>query len=179
MHDWNAVITVREGEFANACRLLEPFGPVRKTDFYNTLVMRAADPFRLLANLHGAAAGNPGIFAAISRFLPTERRFSFRSVEELEKRSRLVLQEWLPRLDHGSFHIRMHRRGFKGKMSGMEEERLLSDFLLRELAAADIAVRIDFNNPGTIIALETVGTQAGLSLFRRDELQRFPLLHLV
>jgi hypothetical protein len=29
MHDWNAVITVREGGFVAACRLLEPFGPVK------------------------------------------------------------------------------------------------------------------------------------------------------
>jgi hypothetical protein len=178
MHDWNAIITVREEGFVAACRLLEPFGPVKKTDFFNTLVMRAADPFRLLADLQGAASGTPDISAVVSRFLPMERRFSFQTVAEFENRCRQELREWLPRLDHGSFHVRMHRRGFKGKLSGMEEERLLDDFLLRELAAAGIAARVDFNDPGAIVVLETVGPQAGLSLFRRDELQRFPLLHL-
>jgi hypothetical protein len=178
MHHWNAVITVREGGFVAACRLLEPFGPVKKTDFFNTLVMRASDPFRLLADLQGAAAASPDIAAAISRFTPMERRFAFRTVAELDARCREVMREWLPRLDHGSFHVRMHRRGFKGKLSSMEQERLLDDFLLRELATAGIPGRVAFDDPGAIVVLETVGPQAGLSLFRRDELQRFPLLHL-
>ena len=51
MRDWNAVITVHEGGFAPGCRLLEPFGPVKKTEFFNTLVMHAADPSHLLIEL--------------------------------------------------------------------------------------------------------------------------------
>jgi len=45
MRDWNAVVTVHEGGFAPACRLLEPFGAVRKTEFFNILVMRAKAGF--------------------------------------------------------------------------------------------------------------------------------------
>lgn len=178
MRDWNAVITVHEGGFASACRLLEPFGPVRKTEFFNTLVMRAADPFQLLADLHGQLADNPSIAAWISRFMPMQRLFAFQSVVEFELRSREAVLEWLPRVANASFHVRMHRRGYKGRLSSAEEERFLDEFLLQRLADAGTPGKVAFDDPDAIIALETIGGQAGVSLFSRDELKRFPLLHL-
>jgi len=178
MNDWNAVITVREGGFAPTRRLLAALGEVKKTEFFNILVMRAADPFQLLVDLQGQLAGNPDIAAWISRFIPMQQRFAFQSVAEFELRSREVVLEWLPRLANASFHLRMHRRGFKGKLSSAEEERFLDEFLLNRLAEAGTPGKAAFDYPDAIIALETIGTQAGLSLFSRDELQRFPLLHL-
>jgi len=178
MHDWNAVITVHEGGFIPACRLLEPFGPVRKTEFFNILVMRAPDPFRLLADLQGQLAASPAIASWVSRFMPIKQRFTFQSVAEFELRSREAVLEWLPLLENARFHLRMHRRGFKGKLSSMEEERFLDEFLLQRLAAAGTPGKVAFDDPDAIIALETIGTQAGLSLFNREELQRFSLLHL-
>jgi len=103
MRDWNAVITVHEGGFVPACRLLEPFGTVRKTEFFNTLVMRAADPFRLMADLHGQLAGNPVIADWISRFMPLQQLFNFQSVAEFELRSREAVLAWLPRLANARF----------------------------------------------------------------------------
>lgn len=178
MHDWNAVITVREGGFAPACHFLGPFGTVKKTEFFNTLVMRAADPFQLLADLQAQLAGNPAIATWISRFMPMQQRFSFQSVAEFELRSKEAVLEWLPRLAHARFHLRMHRRGFKGKLSSAEEERFLDEFLLLKLEQAGTPGKVAFDDPDAIIALETIGPQAGLSLFSRDELKRFSLLHL-
>lgn len=178
MRDWNAVITVREGGFAPACRLLEPFGPVRKTEFFNTLVMRAADPFQLLADLEGQLAANAAITAWVSRFMPMQRLFAYQSMEEFESRSREAVIEWLPRLADARFHVRMHRRGFKGKLSSAEEERFLDEFLLHRLAEAGTPGKVAFDDPDAVIAVETIGPQAGLSIFGRDELRRFSLLHL-
>ena len=178
MRDWNAVITVREGGFAPAFHLLATFGPVQKTDFFNTLIMRAADPFRLLSDLQEEFDANPEIARWISRFMPMKQRFAFQSVAEFELRSREAVREWLPRLGNSRFHVRMHRRGFKGKLSSMEEERFLDEFLLQELEEAGTPGKVAFDDPDSIIAVETVGVQAGLSIFGREELKRFPLLHL-
>lgn len=178
MRDWNAVITVREGGFASACRLLEPFGAVRKTEFFNTLVMRSADPFQLLADLEGQLAVNAAISAWVSRFMPMQRLFAYQSVAEFELRCREAVLEWLPRLANARFHVRMHRRGFKGKLSSAEEERFLDEFLLQRLAEGGRPGKVAFEDPDAVIALETIGPQAGLSIFGRDELRRFSLLHL-
>ena len=178
MRDWNIVVTVREGGFKPACRLLDQYGLVLKTEFFNTLIMRTADPMRVLADLHRELESNPAIAGWISRFIPLQHRFAFQSVAEFEEKARLAVDELLPRLNNARFHLRMRRRGFKGKLSSMDEERFLDDYLLRRLEEAGTPGRIDFDDPDAIIALETVGTQAGLSLFDREELLRFPLLHL-
>jgi hypothetical protein len=38
--------------------------------------------------------------------------------------------------------------------------------------------RITFADPDAILALETVDCRAGLSLWSREDLQRYPFLHL-
>jgi hypothetical protein len=58
----------------------------------------------------------------------------------------------------------MHRRGFKGRLSSVEEERFLDNILLKALEKAGSRGRISFEKPDTFIALETVGPRAGLSL---------------
>ncbi len=178
MRDWNVVVTVREGGFVPACRLLEPYGLVKKSEFFNILTMRADDPRWLLVELHRQLAGSTAIAGWIARFMPLERFFTFQAPGEFETHARDAVSAWLPRLAGRSFHVRMHRRGFKGKMSSMEEERLLDTFLLERLAEAGTPGRLVFDDPDGIITVETLGTRCGLALWERQELARFPLLHL-
>lgn len=178
MSDWNAVVTVREGGFATARVFLSTFGQVRKTDYLNTLVMAAADPFQLLAKLQDQLAGDPAIAAWLSRFIPLHHRFSYQSADEFEQQCREAVVAWLPRLANARFHVRMHRRGFKGRLSSMQEERFLDEFILDQLIEGGTPGKVAFNDPDAVIALETIGPQAGISLFSREELQRFSLLHI-
>jgi tRNA(Ser,Leu) C12 N-acetylase TAN1 len=178
MHDWNVVVTVHEGGFTKACRLLEQFGPVRKTDFFNILVLHADEPLKAMELLHARLGEEPAIASWIARFMPLARTFTFQSVQQFEARARETVSDWLPRLAGARFHLRMHRRGFKGKLSSAEEERFLDTFLLERLAEAGTPGKVAFDDPDAIIALETLGPRAGLSLWGREELARFPLLHL-
>jgi tRNA(Ser,Leu) C12 N-acetylase TAN1 len=178
MRDWNTIITVHEGCFAKACSILEEFGPVRKSGFFNVLEMRLEEPLAVLREIHARLATEPEITLWISRFMPVERTFTFNTGEQFGERAREEIIAWLPRLAGKSFHLRMHRRGFKGRISSAEEERFLDEFLLESLAKEGVQGKIAFDDPDLIIALETVGTQAGLSLWEREDLKRFPLLHL-
>lgn len=178
MRDWNLVVTVREGAFVHACRYLEQFGPVSKSGFYNVLLLRCEDPIGALRQLHEQIRDIPEIPGWIARFMPVTRTFGFQAVDEFEERAREAVAEWLPLLAGSSFHLRMHRRGFKGRISSMEEERFLDGFLLEKLAEAGTPGRISFDDPDRIIAVEVVGTGAGFSLWGREELRRYPMLHL-
>jgi tRNA(Ser,Leu) C12 N-acetylase TAN1 len=178
MHDWNVVVTVHEEGFNRARRLLGRFGPVDRTDFFNILVMRVTDHRLLLEELREAAGRDPVSVSSLARVLPVDQTFSFQSPEEFDERARLAVCAWLPTLAGKSFHLRMHRRGFKGKLSSIEEERFLDTYLLDALAMAGPPGRITFSDPDAIIALETIGPRAGLSLWTREELARYPLLHL-
>ncbi len=179
MRDWNVVATVHEGGYNKARTLLEKFGTVASTDFFNILVMRAGDDhFRFLEELQGAADHDPEAGRYLARIVPVVQTFNFQSPAEFDEKARLAVCAWLPTLANKVFHLRMHRRGFKGKLSSLDEERFLDTYLLEALETAGTPGRIAFTDPDAIIALETVGPRAGLSLWSREELQRFPLLHL-
>lgn len=51
-------------------------------------------------------------------------------------------------------------------------------FLLEALEARVAPARIDFSDPNAILAVETVGQRAGLSLWSRAAIARHPLLGL-
>ena len=84
----------------------------------------------------------------------------------------------MPELAQKSFHVRMHRRGFKGRLSSPEEERFLDDLLLTALEEVGTPGRISFDDPDATIAIETVGQRAGLSFWRRSDLERYPFLRI-
>ena len=178
MHDWNVVITVQEDGYNQARKLLERFGQVTRTDYFNILVMRIDDHRRFLDLLREEAGRDPESVSPLARVMPVLQCFTFQTPAEFEDKARQAVSAWLPSLGGKSFHLRMHRRGFKGKLSGMQEEKFLDTYLLEALEMAGRKGRIAFDDPDAIIALETLGPRAGLSLWTREDLQRYPLLHL-
>lgn len=178
MLDWNVVATVQEARYQEALKLLQRFGQVGRTDYFNLLVLRAEDCRQILEELRGEGERDPLSLKPLASVIPVFERFTFQNPEEFEEKARQAVSLWLSRLYGKSFHLRMHRRGFKGKLSSLEEEQFLDHYLLQALAAGGGAGRITFQDPDVIIALETLGGRAGLSLWTREELKRYPLLHL-
>lgn len=178
MQDWNVVVSVYDGAYNEARTLLERFGTVSKTDFFNILSMRVPDPRQLMETLRSEFEQDPMTVGSLARVMPVYVTFTFQTPQEFEDKARQAVTTWIPSLGNKSFHVRMHRRGFKGKISGMEEEKFLDGFLLGALDLAGTKGRITFDNPDAILAIETIGPRAGLSLWTREELERYPLLHL-
>lgn len=178
MIDWNVVATAREDGFRDTVHLLEEFGPVSRSDFYNVLVLRVEDIGGALERLRRRIGEEPGIENFLARFVPLTRTFTFRSAEEFEARAVEAVDGWVAALGGKGFHVRMCRRGFRGKLSSMDEERFLDGHLLALLEQAGTPGRITFADPDAVIAVETVGPRGGLSLWSRDELARYPLLGL-
>ncbi|HEY5513490.1 MAG TPA: hypothetical protein VIK40_07590 [Geomonas sp.] len=178
MHDWNVVITVHEDGYNQARKILERYGRVERTDYFNILLMQIADYSPFLEALLQEAQRDPDSVSALARVMPVIVTFEFQTPAEFEDKARQAVRVWLPTLGGKSFHLRMHRRGFKGKLSSMDEERFLDTYLLEALEMAGTPGHIAFDDPDAVIALETVGQRAGLSLWTREELERYPLLHL-
>jgi tRNA(Ser,Leu) C12 N-acetylase TAN1 len=171
--DWNVVATCRLGRFEEARKLLEKLGPVARTDFYNVLVMRVDDVDRLLEDLLSLL---PAAGSAVAHVRPARATFDFRTHEEFEELARRVALAWAPRLAGRPFHVRMHRRGLRRRLSSRDEEHFLDDVLLDALGRAGEPARLAFDDPEAILAIDTVGSRAGLSLWSRDELLRYPFL---
>lgn len=178
MQNWDTVVTVHDDGYSQARRLLEPLGPVARTEYYNILVMRSNDPRQLLDSLLEESDRDPGSVSCLARVMPVTVTFTFQTPEEFEESARQAVSAFLSDLGGKSFHLRMHRRGFKGRLSSMEEEKFLDTYLLDCLEKAGNPGRISFDNSDAIIALETIGQRAGLSLWTREDLGRYPLLHV-
>ncbi len=178
MQDWNVVVSLHEHKYNQARRLLEQLGRVSRTAYFNVLVMKVDDTAALLETLRQMIAADPDILHVLARVMPVSKTFAFQNVEEFERQAREACLEWVPELAGKSFHVRMHRRGFKGQLSSKHEERFLDYVLMEALDNVGKPGRITFEDPDAIVALETVDCQAGLSLWTREDLQRYPFLKL-
>jgi tRNA(Ser,Leu) C12 N-acetylase TAN1 len=177
MRDWNVVVTVHgKAGFDWACELLAELGRVGRTDYYNVLVMKVPDQPAFMAKLAQWMAEGPTVSTYISRVMPAQCTFDFGTVEQFETKARDIARSWAARLAGKSFHVRLHRRGFKGRLSTPEEERFLDAAVLEALAQAGTPGSITFDDPDAVIMIETVGNRAGLSLWQRDERRRYPFL---
>jgi tRNA(Ser,Leu) C12 N-acetylase TAN1 len=176
MQEWNVVVTVHD--FRRACDMLSAFGRVHRSDFYNTLMMRVQDVHQMLEILRSRSLEDPESMTPISRLIPVTSSFIFQSPGEFENKSKEITMAWLEELAGKGFHVRMHRRGFKGRLSGFVEECFLDDILLEALRKASTPGHITFENPDAVIAVETISNWAGLSLWTREQLQRYPFIRV-
>ncbi len=178
MFNWNVVVNLHEHGFRKAFKLLQGLGAVYTTDFLNVLVMKVSNIPHFLETLNDWVSSDSSLLKLISRIVPVTATFSFQSPEEFETKAQEAVLDFLPLKEGKSFHIRMHRRGFKGQIRSLDEERFLDKILLEELVKLGEPGQITFEDPDAIIVVETVGQQAGLSCWNREDLQRYPLLRL-
>lgn len=178
MQDWNVVVSVVPQHYQQAMKLLKAFGEVQRSGFFNIVVMRVADVDIFLDQLHRLVGELPLNRQAVSRVMPITTGFTFQDPQAFEEKARQALAGWAAQLRDKSFHVRMRRRGFKGRLSSLDEEQFLDHFLLEQVRMAGGESRIDFADPDLIIAVETLGQRAGVSLWNREQLQRYPLVRI-
>ena len=176
MTNWNLIVTVRGRQYNRAIQLLRQYGEVRRTEYFNVLLMHAEDPKRLCEELSARAAEDPVVVECLSRVVPVSSTFQFQSREEFEERARRAVEAFVPELADKSFHVRLHRRGFKGRISSMDEEHVLDDLLLERLEQSGHPGQLSFRDPDAVVDVETVGTQGGVSVCSRSEIEENRLL---
>lgn len=178
MRDWNVVATTRDEAFRRGCELLSNAGRLWHTEFYNVVVLKVEDVDALLGWLEREWSAHEGFHEAVAHVRPLRVTFDFQSPEAFEQKAAELALGFAPELRGKSFHVRMHRRGFKGRLSTGEEERRLGDALLERLSADGAPGRVTFEDPDAVLAVETVGTRGGMALWSRDELRRYLFLGL-
>ncbi|MBE0427961.1 MAG: hypothetical protein IBX72_16585 [Nitrospirae bacterium] len=178
MKDWNVVVSVNEKRFSQAVNILREFGQISKTEFYNVLVMKVGDIAGMCDALKKRLEGDPAFLSFLSRLIPVTKSFTFQSPDEFEQKVKETISEWAHQLEGKGFHVRMHRRGFKGRLSSLEEEKMLDELLLELTKEGGNPGHITFEEPDVIIAVETVAHRAGLSLWTREDLQIYPFVRV-
>ncbi|MGE5301563.1 MAG: hypothetical protein ACM3MB_11500 [Acidobacteriota bacterium] len=178
MQEWNVVVNLNERGTLQAYKKLGTFGTIRRTGFFNVVVMKVEDLPGMLEALRRWIQEDPQSLSFLSRVIPATVTFTFQTPEEFEARAAEAVLQWAPTLPDKGFHVRMRRRGFKGKLSSLDEEHFLDNILLAAIEKAGGPGHITFADPDAIIAVETIGPWAGLSIWSREELQRYPFIRL-
>lgn len=178
MEPWNVLVTVHEGFYRSALEILERFGQVRRTEYFNVLVLRVADTGSSMKEFKILWDKSPGLRNSVARFVPVTHTFFYNSAEEFEKQALKTVLLLTENLGGKKFHVRMHRRGFKKRISSLEEEIFLNEVLLEALKQKGADGSISFTDPDAVIVIETVGQQAGIALFNSDELAENPFLQV-
>ena len=158
--------------------MLRRYGEVSTTEYFNVLLLTVPDVGQFLQELADYTSNDMTLLNAASRIIPAQRSFDFQTPEEFEDKACKALDELIPRLKGCSFYVRMHRRGFKGRLVSPEEERFLDGYILSRLEEAHSPSRVTFDDPDAIVTVETVGQRAGLACWSREERQRYPFLNL-
>ncbi len=178
MQEWNAVVSVHEHGFKKALDVFGDFGDVKRTEFFNVLLVRAENVGDMLGALRSRMLERPDSLAFLARLIPVTHAFIFNSAAEFEDSAKKIIVQWLPRLAGKRFFVRIHRRGFKGRFESPDVERALDTLLLQELEKAGAPGKIDFENPDAVIAVETVGHWAGMSFWTSEEMERYPFIRI-
>lgn len=176
MQDWNVVLTVNKNGFKDAFRKLSRFGLIQKTGFFNVLFLRAYEISRMLDTLREWTSADPNALSFLSRLTPVTHTFTFQSAAEFEEKAKEIVLAWAPELAGKSFHVRMRRRGFKGKLSGLEEEQFFDKALLEAIEKTGTPGRVTFEDPDAIVVIETISQWAGFSLWSREKMKRYPFI---
>ncbi len=133
---------------------------------------------RFLSVLEDIIEEDRGFLDDLSRIVPAHATFNFGSVPEFEEQARQTVLSWAERLAGSSFHVRMRRRGHRGELGSLSEERFLGGVMLEKTAELGRAATIGFADPDFVIDIETVDDLSGLLLWSREERVRFPLLRI-
>ncbi len=65
MQEWNTVIIVYEHGFEMACQILGDFGKVKRSDIFNTLIMKVDDVEQMLETLRSRSLEGPDAIVAV------------------------------------------------------------------------------------------------------------------
>ncbi len=178
MRDWNVVATIHDGGFRRACRLLSLEGELSRTEFYNIVVMKVSDVDAFLARLQTLWSESRSFPEVVAHVRPVRETFHFQSPEEFEAKAQELALGLAESLAGKTFHVRIHRRGLKGTLSTKDEERSLADAVLARLSTTGASARVAFDDPDAVLAVDSVGDRAGMTLWTREDLRRYPFLGL-
>ena len=99
--------------------MLQSFGRTDKTDYFNVLVMKVDDVVQFLQAITEQIEDMDIQDDVFSRIMPANITYNFQTATEFETQLKQAVEPWLQQLADGSFHARMHRRGFKGRLSSV------------------------------------------------------------
>jgi len=163
---WNVLATSFEGRRDALLTALRRLGNFRGGGYRNILVVHVPDPAALLDAIRAALTTDRLLATSLAKVVPIEVTVRFDS-EDAAAGLAPPAEPFLDRLGGGSFFVRVERRGLKGRLVSPTVEREVADRVWRALEARGHVPRVEFSDPDHVLAIETLGENAGLALLPR------------
>ena len=179
MEPWNVLLTVRPapGAVHELLSGLRAHGTFRATSFKYVCVGVVDDMAAFLDLLLETQRSGAAWAAHIARVVPIASTFEF-TAESLLAELKIATAIMLPHVPEARFFVRVERRGMAGKVHSGELELALADHLADLAASRGCILKVSFEDPDFIVAVETLETQGGVALITRDLRQRYPFVQV-
>lgn len=172
---WNVIVTARTGYRRKLRSGLGPLLRLRRSAYPNVLTAWHDDPQAFLDSLAERLTEKPYRAIPISRLMTVERAFPVDApafAEQLEAE----IEPFLERLANKTFHVRLERRGHKGRIHSKDCEMRLGGHIYQRFVSQGLQPSVKFDDPDVIVVVEIIDDRAGIRLLTRDDRERYPLL---
>ena len=177
MKDWNIIVTTPPGRERYLLPALNHFGTFSRSEFKGTLTGRVEDVSRFLEEIRRAGEETATWVQDLLRVLPVERSFLF-SPQTFEEQFKEAVMPFVQRMASGTFHVRLERRGHKGKINSSEVEKDLGRYVVDVAAQQGKTLHVSFQDSDYIIVAETVGNLCGVALVTKELRARYPFVKI-
>jgi tRNA(Ser,Leu) C12 N-acetylase TAN1 len=170
---WNVIVTARTGYRRKLRRGLGPLLRLRRSAYPNVLTGLHEDPQAFLDSLDKLLTEKPYLATPISRFMTVERAFPVDPpgfAEQLE----VEIEPFLERLANKTFHVRLERRGHKGRIHSKDCEISLGGHIYERFVSQGLRPSVKFADPDIVVVVEIIDDPAGKRHQKRDDRRRDP-----
>jgi len=165
--EWNLLVTAQEGAARDLKRFIRRQATFRSGGFRNVFLGWHPDPLQFLRGLADSLEAKAFANRWLGKAVPMQHSFPVIATT-FNDDLRAHVAGMVEGLRDRSFHVRVQRRGHKGEMQTQELERRLGDFLWERLEGLGSRPVVSFRDPDVILALEIVGSTAGIGLISRQ-----------
>ena len=155
---------------------LRRHGAFRGGGYRNVAIGRVADPAVFFDKLRDDLAGDAMLAGAVGRVLPIDHVLRLDD-DDPQASLETAVAALAPRVA-GSFFVRLERRGLHGTLHSSAVERDLGTTLWRAIESTGRTPRVTFTDPDFVVAIETLGPQAGIALIDRELRQTYPFVRI-
>jgi len=177
MKDWNILVTTLPGQERKLLPALNRLGEFARSEFKGILIGRVGEVTRFLEALRHAGEEPVEWRQHLLRALPMERTFAF-TPPTFEERVREAVAPFVQRMASGTFHVRLERRGHKGKILSPEVEQRVGDYVIGLATQQGKTLRVSFQDSDYVVVAETVGNMCGVALVTRELRRRYPFVKI-
>ena len=175
MKDWNIIVTTPPGRERYLLPALNHFGTFSRSEFKGTLTGRVEDVGRFLEEIRRAGEEGTAWIQDLLRVLPVEQSFLFSS-QTFEEQLKEAVMPFVQRMASGTFHVRLERRGHKGKINSSEVEKDLGRYVVDVATQQDKTLHVSFQDSNYIPSLpKRLATFAASRSSPRNCAQGIPL----